>query len=84
MFIESTLKNHVSNKLNYIDTCRLHVYKLNTRRHITTRGYANDKVNHFFSVSLEYFYQIAKKKRQLVGYICHGFENDDTGLVHLQ
>tara|TARA_R110000737_G_scaffold31063_4_gene49606 strand:- start:943 stop:1104 length:162 start_codon:yes stop_codon:yes gene_type:complete len=37
-----------------------------------------------FSVGFEHFHQIAKKKRQLIGYICHGFENDETGLVHSQ
>jgi len=37
-----------------------------------------------FSVGYEHFHQIAKKKRPVCGYICHGFEREDTGLIHLQ
>ncbi len=49
------------------------------------QSYADYNANPFaFSVGYEHFHQIAKKKRQLVGYICHGFENHDTGLVHQQ
>ena len=49
------------------------------------QSYADYNANPFaFSVGFEHFHHIAKKKRQLVGYICHGFENDETGLVHLQ
>jgi len=49
------------------------------------QSYADYNANPFaFSVGFEHFHQMAKKKRQLVGYICHGFENADTGLVHLQ
>ncbi len=49
------------------------------------QSYADYNANPFaFSVGYEHFHQIAKKKRQLVGYICHGFESDDTGLVHQQ
>ena len=49
------------------------------------QSYADYNANPFaFSVGYEHFHQIAKKKRQLIGYICHGFERDDTGLVHLQ
>ncbi len=49
------------------------------------QSYADYNANPFaFSVGYEHFHQIAKKKRQLIGYICHGFENDETGLVHLQ
>ena len=49
------------------------------------QSYADYNANPFaFSVGYEHFHQIAKKKRQLVGYICHGFERDDTGLVHQQ
>tara|TARA_R110002167_G_scaffold97758_2_gene257736 strand:+ start:22349 stop:22753 length:405 start_codon:yes stop_codon:yes gene_type:complete len=49
------------------------------------QSYADYNANPFaFSVGFEHFHQISKKKRQLVGYICHGFENDETGLVHSQ
>lgn len=49
------------------------------------QSYADYNANPFaFSVGFEHFHQIAKKKRQLIGYICHGFENDETGLVHSQ
>tara|TARA_R110000737_G_scaffold346999_1_gene377601 strand:- start:1917 stop:2282 length:366 start_codon:yes stop_codon:yes gene_type:complete len=49
------------------------------------QSYADYNANPFaFSVGYEHFHQISKKKRQLVGYICHGFENDETGLVHQQ
>lgn len=49
------------------------------------QSYADYNANPFaFSVGFEHFHQISKKKRQLVGYICHGFERDDSGLVHAQ
>ena len=49
------------------------------------QSYADYNANPFaFSVGYEHFHQISKKKRQLDGYICHGFENDDTGLIHQQ
>jgi hypothetical protein len=49
------------------------------------QSYADYNANPFaFSVGFEHFHQIAKKKRPQSGYICHGFERDDTGLVHLQ
>ena len=49
------------------------------------QSYADYNANPFaFSVGFEHFHHIAKKKRQLVGYICHGFENDETGLIHTQ
>lgn len=49
------------------------------------QSYADYNANPFaFSVGYEHFHQIAKKKRTVVGYVCHGFENDDTGLVHQQ
>lgn len=37
-----------------------------------------------FSVGYEHFHQMNKKKRRLEDYICHGFLNDNTGLVHEQ
>jgi hypothetical protein len=47
--------------------------------------YADYNANPFaFSVGYEHFHQLSKKKRQLQSYICHGFENTDTGLIHLQ
>ncbi|SEL39598.1 hypothetical protein SAMN05216262_11051 [Colwellia chukchiensis] len=49
------------------------------------QSYADYNANPFaFSVGFEHFHQLAKKKRQLIGYICHGFENDATGLIHQQ
>lgn len=49
------------------------------------QSYADYNANPFaFSVGYEHFHQMSKKKRQLIGYICHGFENDETGLVHQQ
>ena len=49
------------------------------------QSYADYNANPFaFSVGYEHFHQKAKKKRQLSGYICHGFENDETGLIHQQ
>ena len=49
------------------------------------QSYADYNANPFaFSVGFEHFHQIAKKKRPQSGYICHGFERDDSGLVHLQ
>ncbi len=49
------------------------------------QSYADYNANPFaFSVGYEHFHQIAKKKRKTSGYLCHGFENDDTGLIHQQ
>ena len=49
------------------------------------QSYADYNANPFaFSVSYEHFHQIAKKKRPVSGYICHGFENHNLGLIHLQ
>ena len=49
------------------------------------QSYADYNANPFaFSVGYEHFHQVAKKKRAVVGYVCHGFENDETGLVHRQ
>ena len=49
------------------------------------QSYADYNANPFaFSVGYEHFHQIAKKKRAVSGYVCHGFENDETGLVHQQ
>lgn len=49
------------------------------------QSYADYNANPFaFSVGYEHFHQVAKKKRKISGYICHGFENDETGLIHQQ
>ncbi len=49
------------------------------------QSYADYNVNPFaFSVGYEHFYQIAKKKRQISDYLCHGFERETTGLIHQQ
>ena len=54
-------------------------------KHGSDQSYADYNANPFaFSVGYEHFHQVAKKKRQLNGYICHGFENDETGLIHQQ
>ena len=49
------------------------------------QAYADYNANPFaFSVGYEHFHQITKKKRPISGYICHGFEREDTGLIHQQ
>lgn len=49
------------------------------------QSYADYNANPFaFSVGYEHFHQIAKKKRSVNGYICHGFVREDTGLIHQQ
>jgi len=49
------------------------------------QSYADYNANPFaFSVGYEHFHQITKKKRKITGYICHGFEREDTGLIHQQ
>jgi hypothetical protein len=49
------------------------------------QSYADYNANPFaFSVGYEHFHQITKKKRPISGYICHGFEREDTGLIHQQ
>ncbi len=49
------------------------------------QSYADYNANPFaFSIGYEHFHHMTKKKRRLSGYICHGFENDETGLVHQQ
>jgi hypothetical protein len=51
----------------------------------SNQSYADYNANPFaFSIGYEHLHQISNKKRQLIGYICHGFERDDIGLVHLQ
>lgn len=49
------------------------------------QSYADYNANPFaFSVGFEHLHKIAKKKRPDHGYICHGFENTETGLIHQQ
>jgi len=49
------------------------------------QAYADYNANPFaFSVGYEHFHQINKKKRPISGYVCHGFEREDTGLIHQQ
>jgi hypothetical protein len=49
------------------------------------QSYADYNANPFaFSVGYEHFHQISKKKRPVSDYICHGFEREDTGLIHQQ
>jgi len=49
------------------------------------QSYADYNANPFaFSIGYEHFHQLSKKKRPISGYICHGFERDDTGLIHQQ
>lgn len=47
--------------------------------------YADYNANPFsFSVGFEHFIYLSKKPKQLVGYKCHGFTDDDTGLIYQQ
>ena len=49
------------------------------------QGYADYNAIPFaFSIGYEHFLFLNKKPRQLVGYICHGFINDNTGELHQQ
>nr|WP_268820260.1 hypothetical protein [Paraglaciecola sp. G1-23] len=49
------------------------------------QSYADYNANPFaFSVGYEHFLSLNKKPRLLVGYICHGFINDDTSEIHVQ
>jgi len=49
------------------------------------QSYADYNANPFeFSVGYEHFHQISKKKRKITGYVCHGFEREDTSLIHQQ
>ncbi|KGJ93925.1 hypothetical protein [Colwellia psychrerythraea] len=49
------------------------------------QSYADYNANPFaFSVGFEHFHKMAKKKRPDHDYICHGFENTETGLIHQQ
>lgn len=49
------------------------------------QSYADYNANPFaFSIGYEHFHQLSKKKRPKIGYVCHGFERDDTGLIHQQ
>ena len=49
------------------------------------QSYADYNANPFaFSVGYEHFHKMAKKKRPNYDYICHGFENTETGLMHQQ
>ena len=49
------------------------------------QSYADYNANPFaFSVGYEHFHQISKKKQKISGYVCHGFEREDTGLIHQQ
>lgn len=47
--------------------------------------YADYNANPFaFSIGYEHYLHLNKKPRQLAGYVCHGFVNDDTGEMHTQ
>ena len=49
------------------------------------QSYADYNANPFaFSVGYEHFLHLNKKPKQLIGYICHGFLNDDTGEFYNQ
>ena len=49
------------------------------------QSYADYNANPFaFSIGYEHYHQMAKKKRQLNEYICHGFENNESGEIHQQ
>ena len=47
--------------------------------------YADYNANPFaFTIGYEHFLHMNKKPRQLVGYVCHGFIDDNTGDIHHQ
>ena len=49
----------------------------------SVQSYADYNANSFaFSIGYENFHQIAKKKGKVSGYIYHGFERGDTGLIY--
>jgi len=49
------------------------------------QSYADYNANPFaFSVGYEHYLQVTKKKRIISGYLCHGFECDESGGVHQQ
>lgn len=49
------------------------------------QSYADYNANPFaFSVGYEHFHQLMKNKRLPQGYLCHGFEDPETGLIYLQ
>jgi hypothetical protein len=49
------------------------------------QAYADYNANPFaFSVGFEHYQQVIKKSSKYLNYICHGFENPKTGLIHLQ
>lgn len=49
------------------------------------QSYADYNANPFaFSVGYEHFIYMNKKPRLLVGYVCHGFINDETAEIHVQ
>ncbi|MGB0937700.1 MAG: hypothetical protein ACPGTQ_09585 [Colwellia sp.] len=49
------------------------------------QSYADYNANPFaFSIGFEHYLHLNKKPKQLQGYICQGFMNDETGEVHSQ
>lgn len=49
------------------------------------QSYADYNANPFaFSVGYEHYLHMNKKPKQLIGYICHGFLNQETGELHTQ
>lgn len=49
------------------------------------QAYADYNANPFaFSVGFEHYQHVTKKSSKYMSYLCHGFENADTGLVHSQ
>jgi hypothetical protein len=49
------------------------------------QAYADYNANPFaFSVGFEHYQQVIKKSSKYLSYLCHGFENPETGLIHLQ
>ena len=47
--------------------------------------YADYNANPFaFTIGYEHFLHMNKKPRNLIGYICHGFIDDNTGEIHIQ
>jgi hypothetical protein len=49
------------------------------------QAYADYNANPFaFSVGFEHYHQVIKKSSKYISYVCHGFENTETGLIHSQ
>jgi hypothetical protein len=49
------------------------------------QAYADYNANPFaFSIGFEHYHQVRKRSSKYVNYLCHGFENTKTELIHSQ